>query len=85
MAGLPPVGCLPIQMTAKFKNPEDRKCVEDENLDARAYNHKLANLLPQIKSVLPKSKIAYADVYKPMTDLTNHPQKYGMPNKSSNL
>ncbi|KAI3410809.1 Lipase_GDSL domain-containing protein, partial [Psidium guajava] len=77
VAGLPPVGCLPIQMTAKFKNPEDRKCVEDENIDARRYNNKLANLLPQIQSVLPKSKIAYADVYEPMIDMINHPHKYG--------
>lgn len=77
VAGIPPVGCLPIQMTAKFKNPEDRKCVEEENLDARIYNHKLANLLPQLQSVLPKSKIAYADVYEPMIDMINHPQKYG--------
>lgn len=82
VAGIPPVGCLPIQMTAKFKNPEDRKCVEEENLDARIYNHKLANLLPQLQSVLPKSKIAYADVYEPMIDMINHPQKYGTPNKT---
>ncbi|KAF8018753.1 hypothetical protein BT93_H3605 [Corymbia citriodora subsp. variegata] len=77
VTGLPPVGCLPIQMAAKFKNPEDRKCLEDENLHARIYNHKLANLLPQIQSVLPKSKIAYADVYQPMIDMINHPWKYG--------
>ncbi|KAG6677980.1 hypothetical protein I3842_14G056700 [Carya illinoinensis] len=41
IAGLPPIGCLPIQMTARFENRRDRKCLEDENLDAENYNQKL--------------------------------------------
>ncbi|XP_040993807.1 GDSL esterase/lipase At2g30310-like [Juglans microcarpa x Juglans regia] len=78
ITGLPPIGCLPIQMTAKFENPKDRKCLEDENLDAENYNQKLAKLLPQVQAYLPGSKIVYADVYEPLIHMTNHPEKYGL-------
>lgn len=64
-------------MTAKFEIPKARKCLEDENLDVEIYNRKLAKLLPQIQARLPGSKIVYADVYKPLIDMINHPQKYG--------
>ncbi|XP_035545917.1 GDSL esterase/lipase At2g30310-like [Juglans regia] len=77
ITGLPPIGCLPIQMTAKFENPRDRKCLEDENLDAENYNQKLAKLLPQVQAYLPGSKIVYADVYEPLIHMINHPEKYG--------
>ncbi|XP_004296046.1 PREDICTED: GDSL esterase/lipase At2g30220-like [Fragaria vesca subsp. vesca] len=77
IAGLPPVGCLPIQMTAKFERPHDRRCIEEENLDALVYNKKLARLLPTIQSLLPRSKIVYADVYEPITDMIDNPQNFG--------
>ncbi|GMI75727.1 hypothetical protein like AT2G30310 [Hibiscus trionum] len=77
VAGLPPIGCLPIQMTAKFEIQTDRKCLEDQNSDARSYNKKLAKLLPELQAKLPGSKILYADVYEPMSDMINHPQQYG--------
>jgi hypothetical protein len=77
IAGLVPIGCLPIQMTLKFQNPEDRKCIENQNLDAKIYNSKLVNLLPQIQAQLPESHIAYADVYGPLSDMINNPTKYG--------
>lgn len=77
IAGLVPIGCLPIQMTSKFQNPADRKCIENQNLDAKIYNSKLVNLLPQIQAQLPQSHIAYADVYGPLSDMINNPTKYG--------
>lgn len=77
IAGLPPIGCLPIQMTAKFEDPIARICLQDQNTDAQAYNYKLAKLLPQLQPLLPKSKIVYADIYQPLIDMIDHPQKYG--------
>ncbi|KAK6271693.1 hypothetical protein POUND7_008776 [Theobroma cacao] len=77
VAGLPPIGCLPIQMTAKFENPKDRKCLEDQNSIAQSYNKKLAKLLPQIQAMRPRSKIVYADVYESLIDMINHPRRYG--------
>ncbi|KAJ0101377.1 hypothetical protein Patl1_06027 [Pistacia atlantica] len=78
IAGLPPIGCLPIQMTAKFENPFARICLKDQNSDAQSYNYKLAKLLSQLQSLLPKSKIIYADIYRPLIDMIDHPKKYGM-------
>ncbi|OMP02344.1 Lipase, GDSL [Corchorus olitorius] len=77
VAGLPPIGCLPIQMSAKFEILNDRKCLEDQNSDAQSYNKKLSKLLPQIQAMLPKSKIVYADVYEPLVDMMNYPHGYG--------
>ncbi|KAF5446633.1 hypothetical protein F2P56_032244 [Juglans regia] len=77
IAGLPPIGCLPVQITAKFGNPHDRTCLQEQNSDAQSYNQKLAKLLPTLQESLPGSKIVYADIYKPLIDMINNPQKYG--------
>ncbi|BBH04583.1 GDSL-like Lipase/Acylhydrolase family protein, partial [Prunus dulcis] len=76
ITGLPPIGCLPIQITAKSGNPKNRICVDNENSDAQIYNQKLVKLLPKIQSLFPGSKIVYADVYEPLTDMINNPQKF---------
>ncbi|KAI3450277.1 hypothetical protein Pfo_006942 [Paulownia fortunei] len=74
VSGLPPIGCLPIQMTAKSSIP--RTCSHKENADAQSYNDKLEKLLPQIGAELPESKILYVDAFNPLMDMINHPQKY---------
>uniref|UniRef100_A0A2N9FAR2 HAT C-terminal dimerisation domain-containing protein n=2 Tax=Fagus sylvatica TaxID=28930 RepID=A0A2N9FAR2_FAGSY len=77
VVGLPPIGCLPIQITLRFQNPFNTKCIEHQNLDAQSYNQKLVNQLSKIQAVLPESKISYSDVYEQVNDMINHPQKYG--------
>ncbi|XVF08837.1 hypothetical protein REPUB_Repub07fG0038000 [Reevesia pubescens] len=77
VVGLPPIGCLPFQMTVKLEIPTNRKCLEDQNSDAQSYNKKLEKLLPEIQATLPRSKIVYADIYKLPIDMINHPQQYG--------
>jgi len=71
------MGCLPIQMTAKFRNAL-RFCLEQENRDSVLYNQKLQNLLPQIEASLTGSKILYSNVYDPMMDMMQNPSKYGI-------
>ncbi|KAJ1386260.1 SGNH hydrolase superfamily [Sesbania bispinosa] len=75
VTGLPSIGCIPLQITAKFV--KDRKCVEDENSDAKIYNQKLARRLLQIQVVLPRSRVVYTDIYDPLISLVNQPEKYG--------
>ncbi|KAF8402553.1 hypothetical protein HHK36_010639 [Tetracentron sinense] len=75
--GLAPMGCVPLQMTAKFKYPMARTCVHDENSDARAYNSKLEKLILKMEASLPGSKIVYSNLYDPVMDMINHPQNYG--------
>jgi hypothetical protein len=77
VTGLPAIGCIPVQITAKFVNLKDWKCVEDENLEAKVYNQKLARRLLKLQPMLPGSRIIYTNIYDPLIGLINHPQKYG--------
>ncbi|XP_061365136.1 GDSL esterase/lipase At2g30310-like [Gastrolobium bilobum] len=75
VAGLPPVGCVPFQIS--LKHILFRECVENENSDSQRYNKKLIQRLLQIQAMLPGSTIAYADLYHISIDLVNQPEKYG--------
>uniref|UniRef100_A0A1J3HVV0 GDSL esterase/lipase n=3 Tax=Noccaea caerulescens TaxID=107243 RepID=A0A1J3HVV0_NOCCA len=76
VGGLPPMGCLPIQLTAKFRNVF-RSCLEQENRDSVLYNQKLQKLLPQIEASLTGSRFLYSNIYDPMLDMMQNPSKYG--------
>ncbi|XP_071685605.1 GDSL esterase/lipase At2g30220-like [Rutidosis leptorrhynchoides] len=73
VSGLPPMGCLPIQMASRFT----RRCIKDQNFDARIYNQKLKKLLPQLQSSLNRSMIIYTNIYAPVMDMIRNPQKHG--------
>ncbi|KAJ4824756.1 hypothetical protein Tsubulata_024387 [Turnera subulata] len=75
--GLPPIGCLPIQMTAKLQDPFHRHCLENQNADAQSYNQKLVKLLLQTKATLKGSRLEYGDIYGLTMHMINNPQKYG--------
>ncbi|KAF8051851.1 hypothetical protein N665_1661s0011 [Sinapis alba] len=75
VGGLPPMGCLPVQMTTKMRNIM-RFCVEQENKDSVLYNQKLVKKLPEIEASLPGSKFLYANVYDPVMDMIQNPIKY---------
>jgi len=75
VGGLPPLGCLPFQLSLKFKI--DRQCLEDENADSEKYNRKLTQRLSQLQATLPQSKIVYGDIYHPLLNLITNPQHYG--------
>ncbi|CAA6665801.1 unnamed protein product [Spirodela intermedia] len=65
MVGLPPMGCLPIVITLKWKGVfHDRGCVEAYNSISMDYNEKL-------------QKIIYADIYTPVLDMVTSPSKFG--------
>ncbi|KAG6436793.1 hypothetical protein SASPL_101695 [Salvia splendens] len=74
VSGLPPIGCLPIQMTAK--SPLWRSCCQRENEEAVSYNDKLEKVVRQMETDLTGCRILYADVYNPMMDMINNPLKY---------
>ncbi|XP_008463972.2 GDSL esterase/lipase At1g06990 [Cucumis melo] len=77
VAGLPPIGCIPVQETLAFQDPKDRKCIQNQNSDSQNYNINLTKLLHDLQELLPGSKIHYIDIYNPMIDMINNPQKYG--------
>ncbi|KAF4387348.1 GDSL esterase/lipase At2g40250-like [Cannabis sativa] len=83
VAGLAPVGCLPLVVTAgsilapSLKHILERVCVEPLNLYSQAYNTKLQAFLIALQHSLPASKIAYFNAYDPLLDMVNNPFNYG--------
>lgn len=74
--GLPPLGCIPAQMTAR--SSFNRQCIQNLNSEAQSYNQKLTEILPRIQGTFPGSKLVYADLYQPLIDMNTNPQKYGI-------
>ncbi|XP_057962157.1 GDSL esterase/lipase At1g06990-like [Malania oleifera] len=70
IGSLPPFGCWPNRKTQGL-------CSEKVNKIAKSYNDKLVKKIPQLQASLLGSRIAYADIYGPLLDMGNHPQKYG--------
>ncbi|KAH7537592.1 hypothetical protein FEM48_Zijuj03G0109300 [Ziziphus jujuba var. spinosa] len=78
VAGLPPIGCLPMQVTLRsVEHMLGRVCVEQQNNDSRAYNTKLQLSLLKLQVSLHKAKIVYLDAYNVMMDMFTNPHKYG--------
>ncbi|XP_010508867.1 PREDICTED: GDSL esterase/lipase At2g40250-like [Camelina sativa] len=81
VAGLPPIGCLPVQVTvASFtsRNFHRRTCTKPQNADSRVYNQKLQSLTFRLSQRLRGSKVLYLDIYSPLIDMINYPRKYGI-------
>ncbi|PON89704.1 Lipase [Trema orientale] len=75
LAGLPPMGCLPLQRTTNIM--EDHACAEDKNSVAREYNLKLKTLVAKLNKKLPGLKLVYSDAYTIFLDIITRPSKYG--------
>lgn len=75
VAGLPPVGCLPVMRT--LSNLGSGDCVADQNAAAERYNAALQQMLAKLEAASPGATLAYVDVYTPLRDMAAQPQKYG--------
>jgi hypothetical protein len=76
LAGLPPFGCLPIQIT--LSGDPRRACVDEQNRDAQDYNSKLEKMLQTLQGSLRGSKIVYLNAYQAFTEILANTNKYGM-------
>ncbi|KAK7300866.1 hypothetical protein RJT34_11717 [Clitoria ternatea] len=76
IAGIPPIGCTPIQITVKLVL--GRKCVANQNLDSEKYNLKLQQRLRRLQTMLQGSRLVYADLYYTVLNLINQSEKYGI-------
>lgn len=80
VVGLPPMGCLPIVITLKWKGGfHDRGCIEAYNSISMDYNDKLQRELRYLQSRFSADggKIIYADIYNPVLDMVTSPSKFG--------
>ncbi|CAK9152562.1 unnamed protein product [Ilex paraguariensis] len=82
MAGLPPMGCLPIVITINAISR--RGCIDFFSAVAREYNIMLLNELSAMQFRLANigARIAYMDIYGPLADMTQG-HKFGFAEVSS--
>uniref|UniRef100_A0A0D9WHI8 GDSL esterase/lipase n=1 Tax=Leersia perrieri TaxID=77586 RepID=A0A0D9WHI8_9ORYZ len=76
VSGLPPLGCLPVQKGLRG-GMGSGGCITVMNEAAERYNAALQKALSKLEADSPGSKIAYVDVYTPLKDMAENPQKYG--------
>ena len=80
VSGLPPMGCLPIVDTFSSNNNfTNRSCIEQYSSVARDYNQMLQTELDEMQqnSANHGAKIYYVDIYGPLFDMVQYPEKYG--------
>nr|CAB3464974.1 unnamed protein product [Digitaria exilis] len=58
VAGLPPVGCLPVSKTIHLLSAD---CIADQNEAAERYNAALQKMLAKLESESPGATLAYVD------------------------
>ncbi|KAL3837766.1 hypothetical protein ACJIZ3_022357 [Penstemon smallii] len=79
--GLPPIGCLPVQVTIGSLMPSlhmfQRMCINHQNVDSQSYNAKLRALTSRLQRSLSGSRVAYVDIYNPMMNMITNPAAYG--------
>lgn len=75
LLGLPPLGCVPSQITLHGNG--DKGCVKSMNDIALAQNKKIVSLIAEMNKVTPGARIVYIDIYQPIYDAFQDPQKFG--------
>ncbi|XP_062198561.1 GDSL esterase/lipase At2g42990-like [Phragmites australis] len=78
LAGLPQLGCLPLQRTINLARPGD--CNEWHNMMARSFNHRLRALVWKLNQELPGAQVVYVDQYRLLAAMIAKPWEYGFEN-----
>lgn len=79
LAGVPPMGCLPLERTANFMSGNG-DCVEDLNKVAMEFNTKLRALVDKLSSQLAGIQLVFSDVYDKFQKVVQNPSMYGFEN-----
>ncbi|XP_051199851.1 GDSL esterase/lipase At2g40250 [Lolium perenne] len=80
VAGMPPVGCLPVMKSLRGQQPplsSGHGCVDLQNQETQRYNAKLHKALAQLEANSTGATVSYVDNYTPLLDMVTHPDKYG--------
>ncbi|CAH2046251.1 unnamed protein product [Thlaspi arvense] len=86
VAGLPPIGCLPIVITVFSSDAlTNRRCIDRFSTVATNYNFYLQKELDLMQMSLAHlgSKIFYLDVYNPLYEIIHDHRKFGFEEVSS--
>ncbi|XP_050211352.1 GDSL esterase/lipase At2g30310-like [Mercurialis annua] len=78
VAGILPIGSLPLQTSTRHIDPfELPYSLDEQNKISLDYNTKLISLLTKLQQSLPTSKFVYTDFYFTLMDMITNPVKYG--------
>ncbi|KAJ9675061.1 hypothetical protein PVL29_024137 [Vitis rotundifolia] len=75
VSSVPPLGCLPSQRS--LTGGIQRECVEKYNEASKLFNTKLSSGLDSLNTNFPLAKFVYVDIYNPLLDIIQNPQKSG--------
>ncbi|KAJ7263697.1 hypothetical protein O6H91_21G035300 [Diphasiastrum complanatum] len=75
VVSLPPLGCLPSQITLYGKG--ELKCIEFQNEQAFSFNQNLQEATNTLKNSLPNLRIAFFDIYRILQNVISEPREYG--------
>ncbi|XP_052168647.1 GDSL esterase/lipase At2g42990-like [Oryza glaberrima] len=78
LAGLPPLGCLPVERTINPDRPGD--CNEMYNMVALSFNARLKRLIGRLNWELPGAQVEYVDQYSILSAIIAKPWEYGFGN-----
>ncbi|CAN8234526.1 unnamed protein product [Cochlearia groenlandica] len=73
--GAPPLGCVPSQRT--LGGGFFRDCADNYNKASQLFNSKLSTKLDLLQHTLPGIKPVYINIYDPLFDIIQNPEKYG--------
>ena len=76
IAGLPPMGCLPLERTTNIIFGSD--CVEEYNNVAKEFNEKLEALVADLKNKLDGIQLVLSNTYDILWDIIQNPDSFGM-------
>ncbi|KAG6504511.1 GDSL esterase/lipase At2g27360-like isoform X2 [Zingiber officinale] len=83
VAGMFPLGCIPLFLTMFLRQQSDAYepetgCLKSLNLLSQYHNLLLQNELGQIQKAHPRSKIIYADFYDNLMSVYRSPEQFGI-------
>ncbi|VVA29178.1 PREDICTED: GDSL [Prunus dulcis] len=76
LAGLPPMGCLPLERTTNIMGLH--ACVEERNNVALEFNRKLKGMVAKLNNQLPGLEAVYVDVYYIFLQIITRPSVFGL-------
>ncbi|XP_055823572.1 GDSL esterase/lipase At2g04570-like isoform X2 [Solanum dulcamara] len=78
LAGVPPMGCLPLERTTNYVSGNGDGCNEKYNNVAQHFNDMLGGLVQRLNNELPGIRVVFADAYNLLLQMITQPSSYGL-------
>lgn len=77
LAGLPPMGCLPLERTTNFFSGYGKGCNDEYNTVALDFNQKLSGLVQKLNKELLGIRVVLSDPYDIFVQIITKPSSFG--------